>query len=162
MVNRNNLFLLVWAAIARAQTGSLLNSKATSDWYSSNKCNFYQNEQDTLFVCDQSKVYLLPRDLPYYDQSSRALTQNLYDAASFGLDGKIRGVFPQAGGPSKMYIVDTKTTGSSQIFVTLELSASRDAQNRVATIKPVFSLSSALEIGWLALSANRDWFIFMR
>ena len=69
-----------------------------------------------------------------------------------------------AGDESKMYIVDTKSSGSSgdKSFVTLELSASRDAANRVASIRPVFVLSGALEPGWIVLDASRSYFNFAR
>ena len=133
------------ATVGTAQVPSLLNAKVTAEWYTSNKCSFYQNEQDTLFVCNKNEVYLLPRDLPYYDSTSSPLTINLYNAAFFGLDGNIRSVFPMAGDASKMYFIDTKTAGGVVSFVALELTASRDALNRVSTIRPVFSLSSALE-----------------
>ena len=87
------------------------------------------------------------------------LTNNLYDASKFGLDGNIRTVFPIAGDASKMYLIDTKTEGGLVSFVALELAASRDALNRVATIRPVFSLSSALEPAYFKLNASRDWFL---
>ena len=67
-----------------------------------------------------------------------------------------------AGDDSKMYFVDSKTESGTKSYVTLELSASRDAANRVATIRPVFVLPSALEPGWISLSANRDWLAFLR
>jgi len=94
-------------------------------------------------------MYLLPRQLPYYDSTTSPLTTNVYDASMFGLDGKIHSVFPMAGDSSKMYFIDTKTDGGSVSYVALELTASRDALNRVAAIRPVFSLSSALEPEWL-------------
>ena len=101
----------------------------------------------------------MPRELPYYDSTSSPLTTNIYDASKFGLDGNIRTVFPMAGDASKMYFVDTKTENGVESFVVLELSASRDALNRVATIRPVFNLSSALEPERLKLNASRDWFL---
>lgn len=69
-----------------------------------------------------------------------------------------------AGDESKMYIVDTKSSGSSgdKSYVTLELSASRDAANRVASIRPVFVLSGALEPDWFKLNDSRDWFLLVR
>ena len=105
---------------------------------------------------------MLPRELPYYDSTTSPLTNNLYDASKFGLDGNIRTVFPIAGDASKMYLIDTKTEGGLVSFVALELAASRDALNRVSTIRPVFSLSSALEPEWLAFSQDDSWFVTFR
>ena len=69
-----------------------------------------------------------------------------------------------AGDESKMYIVDTKTNSASgeKSYVTLELSASRDAANRVASIRPAFVLSDALEPDWFKLNDSRDWFLLVR
>ena len=61
-----------------------------------------------------------------------------------------------------MYFVDSKTESGTKSYVTLELSASRDAANRVATIRPVFVLPSALEPSWFKLNENRDWFLLVR
>ena len=61
-----------------------------------------------------------------------------------------------------MYIIDTKTENGSISYVALELTASRDALNRVATIRPVFTLSDTLKPEWFQLNASRDWFLLQR
>ena len=48
------------------------------------------------------------------------MTSNIYDPESLGLSGEIRAVFPMAGDPSKMYLLDSTNDGEENI-VTLEL-----------------------------------------
>ena len=118
------------------------------------KFSFYVNEQDTVFIMRPKKVYLLPRELPYYDSKSLPLTHNLYAASKFVLDGKIRTVCPIAGDASKIYLIYTKIEGGSVSFVAFELAASRDALDRGATIRLLFSFSSALEWAYFKLNAS--------
>ena len=65
---------------------------------------------------------MLSKDSPYTEQITNEahLTSNVYDPESLGLSGEIRAVFPMAGDPSKMYLLDS-TTDDKQDIVTLEL-----------------------------------------
>ena len=77
-------------------------------------------------MCNQADVYVLSREKPLHQALQ---LENAYDPAALGLDGNIKGVFPNAGDPTKIYLLDTRTdkeTGELT-YVTLELAESPEA-----------------------------------
>ena len=77
-------------------------------------------------MCNQADVYVLSKEKPL-DQAAQL--ENAYDPAALGLDGNIKAVFPNAGDPTKIYLLDTRTdkeTGELS-YVTLELAESPNA-----------------------------------
>ena len=121
------------------------------------QCRFYQNSFDTVFVCRQSQIYVIPREHTLTNSNLEALV-NIYDPHQFQLQGNILRVFPEAGDSDKMYFLDQRTDEDAEkkYNVTLEI------DTRQLFIRPVFALPESLKIKWFEFTASRDSFIYFR
>ena len=129
-----------------------------TSWFSDfSQCSFYQNSFDTVFVCRQSEIYVMPRESPFTNSNLEALV-NIYEPKQFQLQGNIVRVFPEAGDSDKMYFLDHRTDEDAEkkYNVTLEI------DTRELSIRPVFALPESLKTKWFEFTASRDSFIFFR
>ena len=148
-----SLSLLSSVAFAE-QTTSDFHPAVSNEWFISNNCNYYQNKADTVFVCNDAEVYVLPRDRSFADTDTLV---NIYDPSSFDLNGKVLRVFPEASpSHSQMFFLDTHIDPVSleEHWVTVEQNGE--------TVRPVFDLAASLETGWFKLSVDQTWFLFKR
>ena len=94
-----------------------------TSWFSDfSQCSFYQNSFDTVFVCRQSEIYVMPRESPFTISNLGELV-NIYEPSQFQLQGNIVRVFPEAGNSDKMYFLDHRTDEDAEkkYNVTLEI-----------------------------------------
>ena len=146
----------------------------TEEWYADNNCSFYQSYVDTVFLCNDVEVYVLPRERSFEELGT--LT-NIYDPAAFGFNGQIERIFTSSGDTDKMYMLETYTDEQTQVseYMTLELfngeiaTSTEGEDGSVATttsqsaqIRTVYALPNGLEAEWFHLSADNSWFIFIR
>ena len=75
---------------ALEQTNTSFHPDITKEWYADNNCSFYQSYVDTVFLCNEVEVYVLPRERSFEELTT--LT-NIYDPAAFGFNGQIKRVF---------------------------------------------------------------------
>ena len=94
-MHRTSIALLLCLAAKAATTEELMsfNTVITNEWFDTNNCSFYQSTVDTVFICNDSEIYLISRDAPFNETPQ---LNNVYKPDSFGLNlvGKIERVMP--------------------------------------------------------------------
>ena len=159
---------------AKELTTTSVHPAVTQEWFTNNKCRFYQSYADTIFFCNQAEIYALPRDRSF---TKMDILQNIYHPSAYGFNGKILKVFASAGDTDKIYFLDSRTQPDTlvQQNMTLELSnqesftkiitkdgSTSKTKSKVAQIRPVFDLASGLEADQILFSGDNTWFAFIR
>ena len=94
-MRRSSISILLCLAAKAATEQELMkfNINVTDQWFRSRNCSFYQSTVDTVFICNDSEIYIVPRDAPY---NQTFLLKNVYfpDSLNLDLSGKIGRVMP--------------------------------------------------------------------